>query len=54
MWLRGGRMLQTGGRVSIQFPSQENSWNVRETERRHVAGEVSDLEEEKEMKSEKF
>lgn len=42
------------GIVSIKFPSQENSWNVRETERRHVAGEVLDLEEEKEMKSDRF
>lgn len=45
MWLRGGRALQTEGIVSIKFPSQEHSWNVGETERRHVAGEVLDLEE---------
>lgn len=45
MWLSRGRALLTEGIVSLKFPSQEHSWNVRETERRCVAGEVLDLEE---------
>lgn len=40
MWFHEGSASQAEGTVSITSSSQEHSWNVRETESRHMAGEV--------------